>query len=267
MIKLIAIDLDGTLLDDNKEISQDNKIAIQKAKTYGIKIIIASGRPYFRVKENLQQLDLNHNTDYVITYNGGCILIGDNSEIIYEQRLSNQNICEIINFLEKYNGDIYLYCQDQIFSLNQDLKIANLKIFNQVHFEKRTIVELKKMDYANKIILADEEKTIDEIQTKIPLELNNQYNIVRSTPYFLEFLPNHVSKGNAIKILTQILNIDTDEIMVIGDEENDLSMFCCAKIKVAMKNANLQIKKRANFITESNNNSGVARAIEKFVFK
>ena len=112
-----------------------------------------------------------------------------------------------------------------------------------------------------------EEKTIDEIQTKIPLELNNQYNIVRSTPYFLEFLPNHVSKGNAIKILTQILNIDTDEIMVIGDEENDLSMFCCAKIKVAMKNANLQIKKRANFITESNNNSGVARAIEKFVFK
>ena len=257
MIKLIAIDLDGTLLDDNKEIS----------KTYGIKIIIASGRPYFRVKEILQQLDLNHNTDYVITYNGGCILIGDNSEIIYEQRLSNQNICEIINFLEKYNGDIYLYCQDQIFSLNQDLKIANLKIFNQVHFEKRTIVELKKMDYANKIILADEEKTIDEIQTKIPLELNNQYNIVRSTPYFLEFLPNHVSKGNAIKILTQILNIDTDEIMVIGDEENDLSMFCCAKIKVAMKNANLQIKKRANFITESNNNSGVARAIEKFVFK
>ena len=261
MIKLIAIDLDGTLLDDNKEISQDNKIAIQKAKTYGIKIIIASGRPYFRVKEILQQLDLNHNTDYVITYNGGCILIGDNSEIIYEQRLSNQDICEIINFLDKYNGDIYLYCQDQIFSLNQDLKIANLKIFNQVHFEKRTIVELKK------IILADEEKTIDEIQTKIPLELNNRYNIVRSTPYFLEFLPNHVSKGNAIKILTQILNIDTDEIMVIGDEENDLSMFCCAKIKVAMKNANLQIKKRANFITESNNNSGVARAIEKFVFK
>ena len=160
-----------------------------------------------------------------------------------------------------------MYCQDQIFSLNQDLKIANLKIFNQVHFEKRIIVELKKMDYANKIILADEEKTIDEIQTKIPLELNNRYNIVRSTPYFLEFLPNHVSKGNAIKILTQILNIDTDEIMVIGDEENDLSMFCCAKIKVAMKNANLQIKKRANFITESNNNSGVARAIEKFVFK
>lgn len=144
MIKLIAIDLDGTLLDDNKEISQDNKIAIQKAKTYGIKIIIASGRPYFRVKEILQQLDLNHNTDYVITYNGGCILIGDNSEIIYEQRLSNQDICEIINFLDKYNGDIYLYCQDQIFSLNQDLKIANLKIFNQVHFEKRTIVELKK---------------------------------------------------------------------------------------------------------------------------
>lgn len=76
-----------------------------------------------------------------------------------------------------------MYCQDQIFSLNQDLKIANLKIFNQVHFEKRTIVELK-MDYANKIILADEEKTIDEIQTKIPLELNNRYNIVRSTPYF-----------------------------------------------------------------------------------
>ena len=146
--------------------------------------------------------------------------------------------------------------------------ISRFSIANQkVKFEKRTIVELKKMDYANKIILADEEKTIDEIQTKIPLELNNQYNIVRSTPYFLEFLPNHVSKGNAIIILAQILNIDTDEIMVIGDEENDLSMFCCAKIKVAMKNANLQIKKRANFITESNNNSGVARAIEKFVFK
>ena len=105
MIKLIAIDLDGTLLDDNKEISQDNKIAIQKAKTYGIKIIIASGRPYFRVKEILQQLDLNHNTDYVITYNGGCILIGDNSEIIYEQRLSNQDICEIINFFHNINND------------------------------------------------------------------------------------------------------------------------------------------------------------------
>lgn len=266
MIKLIAIDLDGTLLDDDKHISLENKMAIQKAKKCGIKIIIASGRPYFRVKDILQQLDLNNNSNYVITYNGGCILIGDNSKIIYEERLSNKDICEIIKFLDKYKCGIYLYCEDYIFRLNQNLKIANLKIFNKVQFEEKTIGELKKMNYANKIILADEVEIIDEIKTKIPKQFNNQYNIVRSTPYFLEFLPINVSKGNAIEILAKILKINKEEVMVIGDEENDLSMFNYAKIKVAMKNANFQIKKRADFITESNNNSGVAKAIEKLIF-
>ncbi len=265
MIKMIAIDLDGTLLDDNKKISMQNKIAIKQAKNMGAKIIIASGRPYFRVKEILKKLTLNEPLDYVITYNGGAILLGDGSKKIYESKLKNKDIIQTIDFINKYNGGILLYQDDHIFCFHFDKNIASLKVFAGINFEEQTVEKLKSKNMANKIILADNGALIDKVKEKLPKKFKKNYNIVRSTNNFLEFLPKKVSKGIAIKKLATMFKISKNEIMVIGDEENDLSMFSYAKVKVAMGNASVSIKAHASYITTSNNDSGVAQAIEYFL--
>ena len=116
MIKLIAIDLDGTLLDDNKQISPLNKETIKELVAKGIKIIIASGRPYFRIKPILKELALDNDQNYVIAYNGGSISLGDGSKIVYAKWLKNKDIKKIVSYLSKTKACFNLYSADEIYT-------------------------------------------------------------------------------------------------------------------------------------------------------
>ena len=221
MIKLIAIDLDGTLLDEQKRISRKNCQIIKRLIGDQIQVVIASGRPYFRVKKILQKLNLDTSDHYVVTYNGGSISLADGSQILDEKYLTNEEIKTIINFLTQYQCCYNLYYQDDIYTTALNPKIAKMKVFKGIKFKYTTLNTLLAMHKANKIILADDKTIIDEIKNHLPKDLVESFNIVRSTPNFLEFLPKNSSKGLAIKTIAKKLNITEDEIMVIGDEEND----------------------------------------------
>jgi Cof subfamily protein (haloacid dehalogenase superfamily) len=116
-----------------------------------------------------------------------------------------------------------------------------------------------------KVMLIDEPELIEEVITKIPKEFHDKYTIVRSAPFFLEFLNKETNKGKALKALCEYLNIDPSEVMAIGDEENDLSMLEYAGYKIAMDNANVKLKNIATYITASNNDEGVGKVVEKLV--
>ena len=243
MIKLIAIDLDDTLLNKKKEISSRNVSAINNAVTNNVKIVLATGRPYFRVKPILEKLNLLDDNQVVITLNGGYICNATNNKTLYENVLNNQDI-------------------DNIYTEKLEEKIKELPVYDGINFIFKSNVELKQLNYAHKIIVASSADNITKHKNYIVDKLND-YTVVQSTPNFLEVLPNNTTKGIGLQEIANIFNYSKDEIMAIGDAENDISMLEFAKYKVAMKNANDSVKKIANFITKSCEEDGVAFAIEK----
>ncbi len=267
MVKLIAIDLDDTLLNKNKEISYDNCLSIRYALEKGIKIIIATGRPYFRVESILKKLNIFRDDSYVITFNGGIISNAINSEIIYEKLIDNNDIREIVNIINEFSLCYNIYKNNDIYTTKVVEDLIKLPVFNGIKFCYTTDKEIEKLDYAHKIIISDKKEKIDKYHSDIVKKLNDKWEVFRTTPNFLEILPKGVNKGNSLKILIKRLKIKETEVMAIGDAENDVPMFDVAMIKVAMGNSAKSLKDKATFITKTCEESGVSFAIRTIIGK
>ena len=265
MIKLIAIDLDDTLLDSKKQISEANRQAIKEALDKGVKVVIASGRPYFRVQPILKELGFDKEEHYVITYNGGRISNGDESKIMMSHVIAQPYLQEITTLIESLNLHYTVYQEQEVFATSILDVIRDKPVFKGLLFKIITQEDIKQITFANKVIVADLATKISECRPLIEDQLRGQFNILRSTPNFLEILPIKASKGLALGYLCQLLKLKPEEVMAIGDEENDLSMFEVAGVKVAMGNANALLKEQATFITLDQENSGVAAAINKYI--
>lgn len=267
MIKLVAIDLDDTLLDSNKCISVENINAVSFLNSIGVKVVITTGRPYFRIIGFLKQLGLYNDNSYIITYNGSLISNSTNKETIKKVDFNNFDIKRITEFLMKINVHFNVYVNELIYSPEVIDFIKQQKVFEGIIFDICDINEIKKLEYAEKIIICDREEIVSSVRDKVIEELGNDYNVMRSTPIYLEILPKDANKGKALKYLMDYLGIKKEEAMAIGDEENDLSMYEYVKEKVAVDNANELLKRNASFVTHSQNESGVAFAINEIIKK
>ena len=134
MVKLIAIDLDDTLLNTKKDITNENKAAIKKALEKGIKIVIASGRPFFRVSQILKELVIDNEKNFVISYNGGYVSNGCNTVIIKKEFLNNNETIDIVNEINKYNLNFTIYIDDDIYTLG----IKEQIIFPEINIDSIT---------------------------------------------------------------------------------------------------------------------------------
>ncbi|MCM1260055.1 MAG: Cof-type HAD-IIB family hydrolase [Prevotella sp.] len=265
MIRLIALDLDDTLLRQDKTISLENQKAIALAKSQGIKIVIASGRPLFRINPILESLDLMEDENYIIALNGGLIAT-THQKILYQKQLMPQDIQCIMRELLDRHLSFMMYQDDQIYTNQLDATLRQLPIFQGVMLKEQSIAYLQHVGYASKIIIVDTKVQLDSHQPKL-VEALSSYTVVRTTPYFLEILPNHVNKGTALEFLATHLHILPQEMMAIGDAENDISMLKRVGIGVAMANATEEVKQAARFITLSCEEDGVAYAIQNISLK
>ena len=266
MIKLCTIDLDGTLFDKNKNISKENKNAIKLAKKNGCKVVIASGRPINGIIPVLKELDLISADDYVICYNGAKVFNTLTQEIVYSATISGQTVKEIYHEARKL-GLFY-----HAFRKNEELITFEHNPYTDVearinHIEDH-LFDFEKIndnDEFLKCMIVDSDEKITQAMKDINPKYYEEYSVVRSSKIFLEFLNKKTNKGLALIELAKYLNIDMSQTMAIGDAGNDLDMIVNAAIGVAMENAFPEVKKVANFITTSNEESGVAFAINKFV--
>lgn len=268
MNKIITIDLDGTLFDNEKKISKENKEAIINAKKNGAYVVIATGRPYNGVIETLKELGLTTTSDYVILYNGGKILNVGKNEIIHSTTIDGKIVKELHK--KSIEEKVFIHA----FKENEDL-ITNEK--NPYTLVEETInkINAKVFDFNNiddnelfiKAMLVASEDNITRI-TPIFKELyKDEYAVLRSSKIFLEFLNLNTNKGEALKFLANYLNVDMKNTMAIGDADNDIPMIKEANFGVAMENSFKEVFKYAKFITKSNLESGVAFAINKFMEK
>lgn len=264
MIKLIALDMDGTLLNNEKCISEGNFIAIQKAKKAGIKVVLASGRPLQGLQAHLETLGLTSDEDFVVSYNGSLVQRVGNGEIIHQTSLKGVDAKALLTVSQQLGVFIHAFSIKQGLITHKHNTWTDLEA--NINGITATEVDFNQLDDDEdiiKIMMVAEEDNLNTAIKNLPKPLKQQYTVVRSAAFFLEFLHPNSNKGIAIEKLSHLLDIDSKEVMSMGDAENDHAMLKFSGIAVAMENADVETKAIANYITKSNSEDGVAFAIEQ----
>lgn len=272
-IKLVAIDLDGTLLDSKQLLSKENKAAIKEAKAAGVQIVLCTGRPLRSMKHLLEEADLLDEEDIVITYNGGLIQKAKTGAIINEITLNREECLDIYQLGQQLNLPVNFIDLDYVYEPEYPKGAESIYMNASREVPKENALKFIDIDIdnlpnpfkINKFVMSRPTEELDAMIPEIPASYHEKYNIYKSQPFILEVLPDHVDKGYSMRIIGDMLGLEKEQIMGIGDQENDLSLVTNAGIGVAMENAIDQVKQAADYITKSNDNNGVAHAIRKFV--
>jgi len=273
MYKLIAIDLDGTLLDKNKTISNENSKAIKEACEKGIDVVICSGRIYKGAMIFARMLGLKSE---VISCNGAIIRDSTTGHTIFSKNIDVQDSLKILDFLSNANVYYHAYVLDTMFAKERGYGTVFYENINMTMPDEHKI-DLRSLDGLEELIV-NEKKGVTkfvvasnnlEYLAEVRHKINCMADVSSMSSNYdnFEVVKKGVSKGDALRILCDIKDIKPGEVMAIGDNENDLSMFEFAGTSVAMGNASDYIKSCADFVTLSNDECGVAHAIYKFVFK
>ncbi|MCQ2506933.1 MAG: Cof-type HAD-IIB family hydrolase [Lachnospiraceae bacterium] len=260
-IKLIATDMDGTLLNSKKEITAETMEAIKYARSKGIIFTVSTGRPLAGVSLFKELLDFEMPA---ITYNGAVIINSLTKEIIYSQTLDGDDVRKIFEYAKFFEVTHICWAKDHLFVSEFSEKTKQYQSLSGVELEEMPDVEeLVKMG-VTKIIFIDEVEKIKKYNDYLAKEYVGNASFMTSQPIFLEFFSNKVSKAKAMEKLGEIYKIAPDEMMAIGDGMNDLSMLNYAYYSVAMGNAASEVKAACRFETLTNDENGVASAIYRY---
>jgi len=265
--KLIAIDMDGTLLSNEKQISSANYDAIQQAKENGVKVVLASGRPLVGFKKYLEQLDLISEDDYAVAFNGALVQTADGGEIISKKTLTLGDYKDLYKLSKELKVNIHALTETSVIAPKDTMYTREEAAMNGIPTEIIAVEDVPSDTTIVKVMYVDAPEILDEIIQNIPEEVSSKYTIVRSAPFYLEFLDKSVNKGTGVAALAKKLNIKQEEVICIGDAGNDIHMIKYAGLGVAMGNAFPEVKKAANFITKTNEQDGVAFIIDKFIIQ
>lgn len=265
MYKLLALDMDGTLLDRDKKISEENVAAIKKAKEIGVKVVLTTGRPLKGILRYLDKLNLTSDSDYCITYNGSLIVNTGTKKVLSETYLEPEDLRFLYSLSRKLDVNIHALTKNGCISPKLS-KYTKLEVdLNHIPFKKVDFSSVKDNIDLIKVMFVDEEYKLTPAANNLPHEVYEKYTVVRSEPFFLEFLNKKVNKGAGLKFLAEKLGIKQDEVISVGDAGNDIHMIKYAGLGVAMGNAFPKVKEIADYITLSNDCNGVAHVINKFI--
>lgn len=262
MVKLLALDIDGTLLNSDGNVLKSTIDTIELAKEKGTIVTISTGRPIQGVTKFIDMLKLKAP---IITYNGAMIVDSISGEVMYEQGLKKDDAKQIIDKGLDYNVSLIIWSNNRLYVNRLD---DHVNMYKKLSGNPPILIE--NFDQVieqgiTKIIWIDSVSRIGELLDEIKNEINGSVNYCTSRSNFLEFFDEKVSKANALEKIGLDYNIKKEEMMAIGDGDNDLSMIDYVGIGIAMENATVNVKHVATFVTTSNNDDGIAKAIYKFI--
>ena len=268
MYKLVAIDMDGTLLREDKTISERTKNTIVSAREKGVTVVLATGRPIQGVSRYLEELNMYTEKDYVLTYNGALIQKTESKESVAKIALKGEDFHYLKKLSDKLGVHIHAFSEKQGLITPKNSKYTEVEAdINKIEIHEINMDDISDDEVMIKIMMIDEPEILSKAMDKLPKEVYDKYTVVRSAPFFLEFLNKSVNKGVGVEMLAKHLGVKREEVMTFGDAGNDIHMIEYAGLGVAMGNAFDEIKEAADYITDSNNNDGVAKAIEKFILE
>jgi len=264
-VKLIAIDMDGTLLNEHSELNPATIDAVQAARDQGIKVVICTGRPLSGVSPFLKQLQIDGDDEYAITFNGSMAQT-ISGRIITSHTLTHDDYIDLEALSRKLGIHCHVESEDHIYTANRNISPYTVGESALVYMpiRYRAPGDMRIDMPVVKAMFIDQPELLAAAAEKIPQRFHDKYAIVKSAPYFLEFMNPNASKGAALKDLAERLKLTADNVMAIGDQGNDLSMLKYATNSVAMGNAIPQAKALAKFETKTNIEDGVAFAIRNW---
>jgi Cof subfamily protein (haloacid dehalogenase superfamily) len=262
MIKLVVTDVDGTLLDNNADISELNLKALLSCEEIGIGIVLATGKSIFSIRPIIQQFDLKLPQ---ITLNGA-VIVDKDLKVINSIKIPPGYYFELIKEIRENNYNPLVALTDgRIFF---DRHHPDMKAFNRIK-ENITKIDSIETDFISKncVSVSVAIKEEDPLDLHLRNKFSSKLQLVRSGEYFFDILNLDATKGNALHFLAEMLKIDKKEIAVFGDSYNDLSMFSQAGLRIATGNSYQKVLEAADFITDENYNSGFGKAVYKYILK
>ncbi len=261
--RLIAIDMDGTFLNEKHTVSQANIEAVKKAIDLGVKVVVATGRDKNGIKPLMEYLDFNN---HFILYNGSMIYDSNIDEYIERYDLTFLEAEKVYNHGVELNTTVVVWADDKHYTNSRNSEIIRYyeKLNNEEFIELKNIKDIEHLKI-QKVLYSDKAERMLEILKDLENHVFDGCQYEQSFAEAIEFYNKDCSKGNSVLKYAKSLAIDPKEIMAIGDSMNDLSMIRMAGLGVAMGNANESIKVEADFVTKSNTEDGVAYAINKFI--
>lgn len=272
MYKLIASDMDETLLNDQHEIGQENIKWIKKAcQEKGLMFVPATGRGYNSIQHNLKELGLYDQAgEYIISYNGGALTENKNNRLLDFKGLDFGKMKEIFEFGLNYDVCIHVYTKDKLYIYNlrpeEAVRIAEQKTACEIVTEN-TVDFLEKEPISKILYQNTDMDYLRSIEPKLRAITDGYCAVSYSSNRYLEFNTLGVNKGVGLQNLAQIVGLDMAEVIAVGDNFNDQAMLAVAGLSVAANNAVPEIKALCDYTTKANNNQGViAEVIRKFIY-
>lgn len=286
-IKMIVMDMDGTLLTSNQEISCRTKETLIQAEEKGIILVLASGRSYRTLVPFGEQLNIPSFGGYYIGVNGAAITNAKTMKHTIIRQLQLPEIKEIFEATKPFeietmavlDDTIYDYIPTSLRAIKKQFRIDNniaedvpwtAGTFSMIVDQRKGYNHIYEIQNAseipcpvNKICLAHTKEKLEEPYQWLVQNLGERYHFARTSLEWIECAPQGINKGNAIRKLAEELNIGLDQILVFGDGENDLTMFEAVKYPIAMGNAMEKVKETAYEITLDNNHDGIAEFLNK----
>lgn len=267
--RMLFMDLDGTLLNDQKEITPGNRAALEAALQRGHGVIITTGRPLKSAMAQARKLGLDKPGCFLIAYNGAMIYDWAENRQLFARTLTIPTVLALFDYVNRQGFHLQTYdtwdvlveprCDDAIVREYCDLIRMDFKVIGDVH------TDLKEEPVKVLIIEKQDLAGIQRLQRELGEHFGDKVDTFFSNPTYMEVVPVGMNKGEAVRMLCEMMNVPIENAVAVGDAANDLSMIQMAGIGVAMANGTNEVKLVANYVTTcDNNNDGIAEVVERF---
>ncbi|OMF38718.1 hydrolase [Paenibacillus sp. FSL H8-0548] len=262
MYKLIAIDVDDTLLTDDLTVTEGTKHALRAAIAQGVTVTLATGRMYASAQKIANQIELNVP---IITYQGALVKTLLDGQVLYERNVPIDAAKELYAYVEANGLHLQLYVDDELYATEDNDKIRKYSELVNIPYKIEPDFD-KLLDFPmNKMLIIDDPARLDRIAEELKPLIGDRVHITKSKAHYLEFMHKEGTKGHALRFMAEHLGCTMDQTIALGDAWNDNEMIVAAGLGVAMGNAVQSLKDIADYVTLSNNEEGVKHVIEKFV--
>lgn len=267
MYKLIAMDLDGTLNNDEKRITEKTLHALLTAQKRGVRLALASARPSPGLYKERDILQMAENGGILMSYNGGRIVEAGTGKVLYETAMDIEVTRSVLRFLEKLPVTTILDDGIKFYVTDPDGYKVQYECWNN-QMECTQVDNLGEfLSFSPvKMLMSVQPAQLPAVQERIAAFLPESLTVVQTAPFYLEIIPKTINKGQGIRDICKVLGLDTQEVIAFGDAANDIPMLKAAGMGVAMGNAQKPVKDAADFVTLSNNHDGIAFALERFLY-
>lgn len=263
--RAIALDLDGTLTNHEKVVTPKTREALLQASAKGAVIILASGRPTYGIEPVAECLELNKQGGYILSYNGGNIVNAKTGEKLFSQFLPDEVIPELYAYAKEHGHALLGYAGNEIITeMPDDQYVKEESRINKMNIRKVDNLFESLEPHPTKLLMTGDPTLMLKAEEELVEMLGDRMDIFRSAPFFLELVPKGIDKAKSLTRLLTKINLTPADLIAFGDGYNDLSMLKLAGMGVAMENAAPEVRAEADYVTLSNEEDGVAAALEHF---